>query len=184
MLSKCFTAETESPCFPGWSWVYVLAKTAPQVAFEFFSLLPPKRLGLQALATMSIFFSGVGLGFELKTSKLQSKCFTAWATLQAPISIFFSVLGLELRAYTLSHSTSPFLWRVFWDRVSKTICPGWLHTTILLISASWVARITDMSHRCQAPMSIFVFLQFLQPIFTNFFFNFWCWEVNPEPSAC
>jgi hypothetical protein len=25
---------------------------------------------------------------------------------------FFSVLGLQLRAYTLSHSTSPFLWRV------------------------------------------------------------------------
>jgi hypothetical protein len=27
--------------------------------------------------------------------------------------IFFSVLRLELRAYTLNHSTSPFLWRVF-----------------------------------------------------------------------
>jgi hypothetical protein len=26
---------------------------------------------------------------------------------------FFAVLGLELRAYTLSHSTSPFLWRFF-----------------------------------------------------------------------
>jgi hypothetical protein len=32
--------------------------------------------------------------------------------------LFFSVvLGFELRAYTLSHSTSP-------DRVSQTICPG------------------------------------------------------------
>jgi hypothetical protein len=28
-------------------------------------------------------------------------------------SIFFVVLGFELRAYTLSHSTNPFLWRVF-----------------------------------------------------------------------
>jgi hypothetical protein len=38
---------------------------------------------------------------------------------------FFSlvVLGLELRAYTLSHSTS-------------SSCPGWLQTEILLISAS------------------------------------------------
>jgi hypothetical protein len=35
---------------------------------------------------------------------------------------FFVVLGLELRAFTLSHSTSPFLWRVLWDRVSQTIC--------------------------------------------------------------
>jgi hypothetical protein len=32
----------------------------------------------------------------------------------------------------------------FWDRVSWTICPDWLQTTILLISVSWVARITDV----------------------------------------
>jgi hypothetical protein len=35
----------------------------------------------------------------------------------------------------------------FQDRVSWTICPGWLQPEILLISASWVARITGMSHR-------------------------------------
>jgi hypothetical protein len=29
------------------------------------------------------------------------------------ITFFFVVLGLELRAYTLSHSTSPFLWWAF-----------------------------------------------------------------------
>jgi hypothetical protein len=38
------------------------------------------------------------------------------------------------------------LWWVFNDRVLRTICPGWLRTTILLISASWVARITAVSH--------------------------------------
>jgi hypothetical protein len=38
----------------------------------------------------------------------------------------------------------------FRNRVSWTICPGWLRTTILLISASWLARITDVSHRHQA----------------------------------
>jgi hypothetical protein len=50
----------------------------------------------------------------------------------------FSVLGLELRAYTLSHSTSPFFLCVkyFRDRVSRTVCLGWLQTTVLLISAS------------------------------------------------
>jgi hypothetical protein len=38
-----------------------------------------------------------------------------------------------------------FLWRVFSrDRVSRNYCSGWLWTTILLISASWVARITDI----------------------------------------
>jgi hypothetical protein len=36
---------------------------------------------------------------------------------------FFAVLGLELRTYTLSHSTSPFLWWIFQDRVSWTILP-------------------------------------------------------------
>jgi hypothetical protein len=30
----------------------------------------------------------------------------------------FAVLGLELRAFTVNHSTSPILWRVFQDRVS------------------------------------------------------------------
>jgi hypothetical protein len=40
-----------------------------------------------------------------------------------------------------------FLWRVFQDRVSWTICLGWIRTAILLISASWVARITGVSYR-------------------------------------
>jgi hypothetical protein len=45
---------------------------------------------------------------------------------------FFMALGFELRAYTLSHSTSLLLWRVFWNRISWTIYLGWLRTTILL----------------------------------------------------
>jgi hypothetical protein len=46
---------------------------------------------------------------------------TPWATPPAPFSdgLFF----------------------FFWDRVSWTICVGWLWTVILLISASWVSRI-------------------------------------------
>jgi hypothetical protein len=39
---------------------------------------------------------------------------------------------------------------VFFDRVSGTIFPSWLRTTILLISASWVARIKVVSHQCPA----------------------------------
>jgi hypothetical protein len=43
------------------------------------------------------------------------------------------------------------LWWVFFqDRVSTTICLGWLPTTILLISISWVARIIGVSHWCLA----------------------------------
>jgi hypothetical protein len=30
----------------------------------------------------------------------------------------------------------------------ELFCPGWLETLILLISASWVVRITGMSHWC------------------------------------
>jgi hypothetical protein len=51
--------------------------------------------------------------------------------------------GLHL----LSHSTSPFCVRYFQDRVSRTICPAWLQTAILLTSASQVARIIGMSYQ-------------------------------------
>jgi hypothetical protein len=43
----------------------------------------------------------------------------------------------------------------FQDKVSQTICPGWLQTAIFLIYASWVARITGMSHWCLATLVIF-----------------------------
>jgi hypothetical protein len=43
-----------------------------------------------------------------------------------------------------------FLWRVFWDRVSRTISLGWHQTAILLIPASWIAAITGLSHQCPA----------------------------------
>jgi hypothetical protein len=36
--------------------------------------------------------------------------------------------------------------RYFWDRVSRTICLDWPQIAILLISASWVTRITGVSH--------------------------------------
>jgi hypothetical protein len=70
-------------------------------------------------------------------------------------SFFFSVVGLELRAYTLSHSTSPvFLWRVFQDRSLQLFAWGWLWTVIFLISASWIGRIIGMSHWYQAFLPI------------------------------
>jgi hypothetical protein len=40
---------------------------------------------------------------------------------------FLLVLGLKLRAYTLSHSTSPcFCDGFFQDRVLRTVCPVWI----------------------------------------------------------
>jgi hypothetical protein len=44
---------------------------------------------------------------------------------------------------------------LFWDRVSETICLGWLWTMILPISASWVARIIGVSHGSLAPNFVF-----------------------------
>jgi hypothetical protein len=58
--------------------------------------------------------------------------------------VFLVILRLELRAYTLSHSTRPFCEGFYWDKFSRTICPGWLWTEILLISASWLAGITGV----------------------------------------
>jgi hypothetical protein len=38
---------------------------------------------------------------------------------------------------------------------SRTICPGWLWTEILPISASWAAKIIDVSHQCPTPCLFF-----------------------------
>jgi hypothetical protein len=68
--------------------------------------------------------------------------------------VFFLILGLELRALILSHSTDQIFYnKVFRDRVSKparSVCTSWLRTVILLIAASWVPRITGVSHQCPA----------------------------------
>jgi hypothetical protein len=81
---------------------------------------------------------------------------------------FFCGTGLELRVLTLSHSTSPvFVMGFFQDRVSQTICPGWLWTTIFLISASWVAGITGMSPRCPVLSSSIKFCGHLDYTWTS-----------------
>jgi hypothetical protein len=69
------------------------------------------------------FFLVVVLKFELRASHLLSRYSTTWVT---PPALFCA--------------------SYFWDRVSQTICLGWLQTKILLISASWVARIISVSH--------------------------------------
>jgi hypothetical protein len=65
---------------------------------------------------------------------------------------FFAVFGFEVRAsftfarqvlYHLSRLASPFLWWVFWDRVSWTICLGlaWNHDpSDLCLLSSWDYR--------------------------------------------
>jgi hypothetical protein len=64
---------------------------------------------------------------------------------------FFSrqrLTGAEGMCSYLSHSTSPFLWWIFFKIGSHELFAwGWLWNTILLISASQVARI-----RCEPPV--------------------------------
>jgi hypothetical protein len=75
-------------------------------------------------------------------------CFVwCWGSYPRFFVFLYMVLELERGAYTLSHSTSPFCVKYFQDRVSQTVCPAWLRTAILLISASQVARTTGVSHQ-------------------------------------
>jgi hypothetical protein len=63
--------------------------------------------------------------------------------------VFLQYWGLN-SIQPLSHSTSPFLWFFFLRSGLANYLPGLLWTTILLISASWVARITGTCHQCLA----------------------------------
>jgi hypothetical protein len=82
-------------------------------------------LGYYRRMLLLLLFFKVGLGFELRA--LQSRCSTAWTT----PSVHFPLVNLK-------------------TDVSQTLCSGWPQTAILLISASQVARIIDVSHRCPA----------------------------------
>jgi hypothetical protein len=50
---------------------------------------------------------------------------------------------------------------VFRDRVSRTICSGWLRTEILLISASWVAGIIVISHLAAFTILLIIILKWI-----------------------
>jgi hypothetical protein len=52
------------------------------------------------------------------------KSMRPYLKLKGFLFLFLVAVGFELRAYTLSHSTSPFCVRYFWDWVSRTVCPG------------------------------------------------------------
>jgi hypothetical protein len=64
------------------------------------------------------------LGLKLRVSHLLGRHSTTWAT---PLALVFYV-------------------GYFWEIVLWTICPSCLWTVVLLISASWVAKITGVRH--------------------------------------
>jgi hypothetical protein len=69
-----------------------------------------------------------------------------------PIIIFFGT-GAWTQGFHLESLHQHYFCEGFFEIGShETICSGLLQTAILLISASWVARITEASHWCQAPI--------------------------------
>jgi hypothetical protein len=70
---------------------------------------------------------------------------------QAGSPNFGGVTGVWTQKQHLEPLHQPFWWsspQPHQDRVSRSICPCWLQIAILLISASWVARIRSVSHWC------------------------------------
>jgi hypothetical protein len=67
----------------------------------------------------------------------------------------------------------------FRDRVSQAIYLGWLWTIILLISASWVAGITCVSHQRPVDFLLFFFCLGTAGNHTPFWIG---WELSPSTS--
>jgi hypothetical protein len=84
-------------------------------------------------------------------------------------SFFLWYWGLNSRPTPQVTPPATFCEGFFRDRVSQTICLGWLQTLILLISASWVARITGMSHQSVAITSYFLLPKYNQVYFEHSF---------------
>jgi hypothetical protein len=84
---------------------------------------------MSIICVSDFFFFWVALGFELRGLYLLGRCSTTWAALP------------------LEPLHQPFLVFDIFKKGSHFCCLGYLWTVILLISASWVARITDMSHQ-------------------------------------
>jgi hypothetical protein len=107
-------------------------------------------------------FPGVG---EMKGKGSESRSQYVW-----PGFLFFlSVLELELKAYILSHSQA-FFCDFFFSESCELFAQGCLRTMILLISASWIVRITGVSHQHQL---VCLLSFFLLPFFLP---SFQCWR--------
>jgi hypothetical protein len=79
-----------------------------------------------------------------------------WIWLIRTPFFIFQYWGLNSGPSPWATSLSPFWDEYFQDRVLWTICLGRLQTVILLISASWVARIIGTSHQYLAEHHNFV----------------------------
>jgi hypothetical protein len=63
------------------------------------------------------------------------------------LKLFFGGTGVWTQGLHFESFHQPFFCEGFFqDWVSRTVCPDWLRTAILLVSASWVARVTGVSY--------------------------------------
>jgi hypothetical protein len=75
--------------------------------------------------------------------------------------VFFST-GARIQGLYLEPLHQPlYCDGLFWARGSWSICLGWPQTSIILISASWIAGITGVSHWCLAWLGCFFFFNSL-----------------------
>jgi hypothetical protein len=132
------------------------------------------RKGARRLSASTTFTSPVPRNWTDKVSVFMKYRYL-WLTLQISLTynknllmeknenyycvFFFFFLwywGLNSGPTPWATPTALFCGRIFWHRVLQTICPGWLQTLILLISASWVTRIIGMS--LQRPSYFVIFI--------------------------
>jgi hypothetical protein len=87
------------------------------------------------------------LAFELRVSRLLGRLFHLSHSARPFCVGLFSQYG-GLNSGPTPWATPPTLfWNGFFqDRILRATCLDWLQITILLISVSWVARITGMRH--------------------------------------
>jgi hypothetical protein len=86
----------------------------------------------------------------LDTPQILIKSSGSWVQVWMGSIYLFSGTGVWIPSFTFTWATLPVLFceGFCWHRVSWIICPGWFQTSILLISASWVAGITSVRHQC------------------------------------
>jgi hypothetical protein len=127
---------------------------------------PPQHVFFLSFVFVLSIYYFVVLEFELRASCWLGRCSTTWATLPA----FFC------DGY-------------FQDRVSWTICTGWPHSAIFLISASQVAMIIGRSHWHLAPTCLNEHLPhpFARPVglcgYPTFQPNFTPWSKDSPDQA-
>jgi hypothetical protein len=135
-----FIDLTKSHCT---SWRLLMGTSFPFVsrncihfAFRFINMCCNKKISI-----IYFFWSTNNAILQIKTLRFVPKF----------VCLFVVVLTAWTQGLHLEPLHQPFFCvGLFWDRVLRTICPYWLQTSILLTSASWVVRITGVSHWCLA----------------------------------